>query len=124
MKKALAVLTVVAVLGFGTLAFAHGGGGGGMMGGGMMGGGMMRGGNGYGDGYGMMRGGNDKETKDFMEKTADLRRDLNKMRFEFDEAYRSGDETKARSLYQAIEELVEKIRQMAPKDSNYGGYGR
>ena len=135
MKKALAALTVVAVLSFGALAFAHGGGngsggygsgmmgsgmmGGGMMGGGMMGGGMMGGGSGYG---------NDKETKDFMEKTADMRRELNRMRFEFDEAYRAGDETKARSIYQAIEELAEKIRKMAPKGSSFsrgpGGYGR
>ena len=126
MKKALVALTVVAVLSFGTLSFAHGGGmmgggmmgggmmGGGSMGGGMMGGGMMGGGNGYGSGYG-----NDKESKDFMEKTAEMRRELNKLRFEFHEAYRSGDEKKARSLYQAMEELTEKIRKMAPE----GSYG-
>ncbi len=50
MKKALAALTVVAVLSFGALAFAHGSGNGrggygsGMMGGGMMDGGIMAGG--------------------------------------------------------------------------------
>ena len=144
MKKVLAALAVVAVLGFGVLAFADGMGGGygsggygggmmggnGMMGGGMMGGngmmgGGMMGGNGYGNGYGY---GNDKETKDFMEKSSDLRREMNKLRFEFDEAYRSGDEVAARRLYKSMEELAEKIRKMAPRGSNFpggsGGYRR
>jgi hypothetical protein len=126
MKKALAAFSALVILSFSVMAFANGGGmmGGGMMGGGMMGGGMMDGGmmdggmmgsgNGYGYGYS-----NDKETKEFMEKTAEMRRELNRLRFEFNEAYRSGDEVKARKLFQQIEELTYKIRQMAPKNRSY-----
>ena len=144
MKKTLAALTIVAVLGFGALAFAHGGGyGGGMMGGGngygMMGGGMMGGGNGYGMmGGGMMGGGygnhmqgrgngygDTKETREFMEKTADLRREMSKLRFEFDEAYRAGDEKTAKKLYKSIEELAEKIHDKAPKGNFFSrGFSR
>ena len=134
MKKTLAALTIVAVLSFGALAFAHGGGyGGGMMGGGY-GGGMIGGGN----GYGMMGGGNGnhmqgrgngygdtKETREFMEKTADLRREMSKLRFEFEEAYRAGDEKTAEKLYKSMEELAEKIHDKAPKGNFFSrGLGR
>ncbi len=115
MKKTLAALTIVAVLSFGALAFAHGGGyGGGMMGGGngygMMGGGYGNHMQGRGDSYG-----DTKESGEFMEKTADLRREMSKLRFEFEEAYRAGDEKTAEKLYKSMEELAEKIHDMAPK---------
>jgi hypothetical protein len=113
MKKTLAIFTVVAVLALGTLAFAHGGGGfgwgGGHMGPGMMGyGGHMTG---WGPGYG-----NTGETREFLDKTADLRREFHEKRFEYSEALRSGDDKKAEKIAKELDELSEKLYSKAPKD--------
>jgi len=110
MKKILAVITVVAVLSFGSLAFAMMGGYGGMMGG-------------YG-GYDR-NGDYGRADKEFLEKTVDIRRELNKKRFELEEAYLAGDEKKVKKLGSEIEKLDEKLYEMAPKGAYSGrGYGR
>jgi hypothetical protein len=118
MKRILVVLSLVAVLGIGTAAFAHGGfGWGGHMGSGWgMGPGMM----GYGPGYGYT-----EETQKYFEETADLRRDLHTKRFEYYEALRAGDTKKAEKIAREIEELTEKLYANAPRGRNFakGGYG-
>ena len=124
MKKSLVVVSVVAVLAIGTVAFAHGGFGGyGMMGYGP-GYGMM----GYGPGYGMMGyGGTDgtsPEFKEFLDKTADLRRDLAQKRFEYMEAYRTGDAKKAEKVAGEIETLTAKVRELAPATGGAFAYNR
>lgn len=123
MKKILAVITVVAVLSFGSLAFAMMGGSGGYGG---YGGHMMDGYGGYGGsgGYGGY-GGYGKADKEFLAKTVDIRRELNKKRFELEEAYRAGDEKKVSKLTREIEKLDEKLYEMAPRGGSSGrGYGR
>lgn len=115
MKKALVVVSVVAVLAIGTVAFAHGGFGGyGMMG--------------YGPGYGMMGyGGTDgtsPEFKEFLDKTTDLRRDLAQKRFEYMEAYRTGDAKKAEKVAGEIETLTAKVRELAPATGGAFAYNR
>ena len=128
MKKMLVALTIVAVLGLAGMAFAHGGGGygyeGHMMGGGHMGYGMM--GGGYGGGHMMERGpgyGYDKETKEFLDKTADLRKELHEKRFEYMEAWRADDEKKAEKLAKELDELAEKLYAEAPKGRYSGNSG-
>ncbi len=123
MKKLLVGLTVAAVLGLSALAFAHGGGGygyeGHMMGSGHMGYGMM-GNGGYGSDHMMGRGpgyGYDKETKEFLDKTADLRKELHEKRFEYMEAWRADDEKKAEKLAKELDELTEKLYAEAPEGS-------
>lgn len=125
MKRVLAVFVAVAVLSIGAIAFAHGGGYGGHMMGYGGGPGMM----GYGGGYGNHMGhgggpgmmgygpgyGSDKETKEFLEKTTDLRKELHDMRFEYMEAWRAGDEKKAEKLAKELDELSEKLYASAPK---------
>jgi len=117
MKKTLVALTIVAVLGFAAMAMAHGPGGGygGHMGYGY-GGGMM--GNGYGGGHMDYGYANDTETKAFLEKTADLRRELNTKRFDYEEAVRAGDEKKAEKLARELDELSAKLYKEAP--ASYG----
>lgn len=125
MKKAIIGVAIVAVLAFGTLAFAHGTGGwnGGHMmnrgyGGHMMGtdfGGHM--GNWTGPGYGA------RETdRKFLDETADLRRDLHEKRFEYFEAQRSPDTTNKtlENLEKEITELQAKVYENAPRTA----YGR
>jgi len=124
MKKALVALTVIAVLGFAAIALAHGPGGGygGHMRGYGYGGGMM----GYGSDYGTHMGygpGYSDESKEFLEKTADLRKELNTKRFEYSEALRIGDEKKAEKLAKELDELSEKIYKESPRSVSRG-YGR
>lgn len=124
MKKMLAVLTVVALLGFGAMAFAQSGGYG-MMGYGGGGYGNMMG---YGGGgYGMMGWGSDgqydKETSEFLDKTADLRKAFNEKRFEYMEAWRSGDKDKAEAISKELDALSDKIRAAAPADRTSGRNG-
>jgi hypothetical protein len=122
MKKTIVALTVIAVLGFAGMALAHGSGygyGGHMMG---YGGGHM----GYGSGYGGHMGygpGYSDESKEFLEKTADLRKKMHSKRFEYSEALRAGDEKKAEKLARELDELGEKIHKDAPR-SFKRGYGR
>lgn len=120
MKKTLTILTAVAVLGFATLAFAHGGGFG-------WGGGHMMGYGGYG---GHMMGwgpGNDstKDTSEYLDKTSDLRREFNEKRFDYMEALRSGDEEKSEKIAKELDEISKTLYKDAPKDRTYarGGYG-
>jgi len=117
MKKTLAVLTVVAVLALGTVAFGHGWGYGGHM---------------AGYGYGPMMGwgyggyeGNTDESTEFLSKTADLRRELNAKMFDYKEARRAGDVKKAEELAGDIAKLREKIYENAPEGKYFtrGGYG-
>ncbi len=109
MKKAVIAIGLVALLGFGTAAYAH------MMGGGY---GMM--GPGYGmmgPGYGHMWGGAaGKDTRKFFEETADLRREMNEKMFDYREAYWSGDTEKAETLEKEITALRDKIHEK-------GGFG-
>jgi len=120
MKKTVVALMIIAVLGFASVALAHGPGG--------YGGGMMGYGNhmGYGGGYGNHMGygpGYSDESKEFLEKTADLRKELNTKRFEYSEAIRTGDEKKAEKLAKELDELSEKIYKDAPRTAA-GAYGR
>lgn len=128
MKKTIIGVAVVAVLAFGTLAFAHGTGGwnGGHMmnrgyGGHMMGqdyGGHM--GNWTGSGYGARQ-----TDQKFLDETADLRRDLHEKRFEYFEAQRNPDTTNRTlaSLEKEITELQGKVYENAPRTA-YGSTGR
>jgi hypothetical protein len=132
MKRIFAVIAVVAVLSFGALAFAHSGGGYGTHGPGMMG----YGGDGHGPGF-MGYGGNnrghmmdrdteygyDKETKEFLDKTTKLRKELHEKRFDYMEAERAGDEKKAQKLTKELDELAEKLYAEAPKSRSNAGYG-
>jgi hypothetical protein len=109
MKKALAALTVVAVLGLGAAAFAHGGfGWGGHM-------------TGWGPGY----YGHTGEDSEFLDKTAGLRKELNQKRFDYYEALRAGDEKKAEKIAKELDELSEKLYAKAPRGRSFarGGYG-
>jgi len=127
MKKVLVIIAAVAALGIGSVASAHmyGTGSGYGYGGHMMGygyGPMM--GYGYGPmmGYGYGYGTADSKT---LEKTADLRRQLNDKQFEYSEALRTGDEKTAETLAKEIDELSAKIGTATPA-STYtarGGFG-
>lgn len=109
MKKALAVVMVVALLGLGTSAFAHGWGGGY--------GTHMRGG-----GYGPMWGYNGDEKT--LDETADLRAEIHGKRFEYAEALRTGDTEKARTLAKELDGLYGKLEAKAPAGREYfRGYG-
>jgi hypothetical protein len=106
MKRILAVLVVAAVLSIGAMALAHGGGYGGGYGGHMMG---------YGPGY-------DKDTSEYFDKTADLRKEFHDKRFEYMEAWRAGDREKAEKIAKELDEIAEKINAAAPKTTR--GFGR
>lgn len=120
MKKILTILTVIAVLGFTTLAVAHGGGfgwsGGHIMGYGGYGGHMM----GWWPGYDYS-----KDTKEYLDKTSDLRRDLHEKRFDYMEALRSGDEEKAEKIANELDEISKTLYRDARKGRYLarGGYG-
>lgn len=110
MKKTVVILAVVALLGIGTLAFANGYGG--YYGGHMMSGpGMMGWGTAYTD---------DTQTKEFLDKTTDIRKELHNKRFDYMEAWRSGDREKAEKLAKEIDELGGKIYAEAPKTRTFG----
>jgi hypothetical protein len=131
MKTLLVGITIVSVLALGTLAFAHGfggWGGGNMMGQGYGGGHMM------GPGYGGHMGGwaspgygTGQTDQKFLDKTADLRKDLHDKRFEYFESRRDpGTTTKTLAkLEKEIYELQEKIYEDAPRTPyrDRGGYG-
>ena len=76
---------------------------------------------GYGDNH--MGYGYDKE---FLDKTADLRKEFHEKRFEYMEAYRAGDEKKAKKLAKELDELSEKLHDAAPEGTfnDRGGNGR
>jgi hypothetical protein len=133
MKKVLAILTVVMVLSLGAIAFAQGSGYGGHMGygyddhmGSGYGGHMM--GPGYGDhmGYGghiMGRtGGYDQE---FLDETADVRKELHQKKFEYMEAVRDPktDEKTVATLEKEITELQDNLYAKAPRTARGFGYG-
>jgi hypothetical protein len=113
MKTVLATVVAVAVLGLAAVASANmwGYGGGYGYGGHMMG---------YGPGHGYAT-----EDREFLEKTADVRRELNTKRFEYQEALRTGDEKKAEKLAKELEELSDGLYAKAPRGRNFarGGSG-
>lgn len=128
MKKLLAAAAIVSVLAVGALAFAHApgwGGGGYMMNPGYVGGHMM--GQGHGSGYMMGRGGPGYGAdQNFLEETADLRKELHNKRFEYFEASRHPEVTKETlaKLEKEIYDIQVKIREKAPPTTGgYGGYG-
>lgn len=128
MKKVLVVLTVVAVLGLGAVAFAAWGGPGYGYGGYAMGPGMMYG---YGPGYGPMMGygygygaTNSAENQKFLKDTADLRQTINQKRFDYAEAVRNGDEKKAEALSKELDDLYNKLSEKAPEGYTGNGYAR
>ncbi|MEJ2182567.1 MAG: hypothetical protein P8Y66_03495 [Nitrospirota bacterium] len=135
MKKVLAVLAAVAVLGVGATAFANwaGGPGSGYMGGyGIMGSGpgymggyghMM----GYGPGYGHMMGygygpgyGVDQKT---LQETADLRQEIQSKQLEYSEALKAGNEKKADKLARELNDLTQKFSATAPTAAYGYGWG-
>ncbi len=88
MKKALAVLVALGLLGFGAMAFAHGGGDGPGYGSG----GYGKGGHSCG---GPGQGIDPEKSEAFFKETYELRKTLHGKMFELKEAYFSGDEEKA-----------------------------
>jgi hypothetical protein len=134
MKTFIAILAAAALFVIGALAYAHGTGGGGWGGGHMMdgyGGHMMgqgHGGHMMGQGYGghMMdsRGSGYGADKQFLDETADLRKDLHDKKFEYFEASRNPETDPAAltKLERELYEIQSKIREKAPR-RNYGGSG-
>jgi hypothetical protein len=144
MKRYLVVMTMVLVLGFAGAAFAHGQGYGDHMG---QGNGNQGYGNHMGQGYGNHMGqgnGNQgygnhmgqgygnhmrsdysdsKEVQEFLDKTAELRREFNEKRFDFREAKRAGDDKTADKLAKQLDELQEKLYKEAPKERSYSQSG-
>lgn len=127
MKSFIAILTVAALFVIGAMAYAHGTGAGGWGG---YGGHMME--PGYGGhimgGYGghMMdrQGPGYGADKEFLDKTADLRKELHEKKFDYFEATRN-PETEPAALTKLEKELYDiqsKIRDKAPR-GNYGGSG-
>lgn len=127
MKKVLAGLTVVTLLAFGAVAFAHGTG---QWGGGHMG----YGGYGMGPGYGMghgygghMYGRTGGYDQKFLDETADLRKELHNKKFEYFEATRDPN-TPAETitkLEKEINDIQEKLYEKTPRTAfkGHGGYG-
>jgi Spy/CpxP family protein refolding chaperone len=111
MKKFLAVIAVVAVLGVGTVASAH------MFGGGYGDGPMM----GWGPGYGY---GSDENRAKFLDETAEARQKIHEKRFEYSEALRTGDEKKAEALAKELDELTDEVYTKAPRRGFGRGYGK
>jgi hypothetical protein len=124
MKRALITLTVVSILAFGAMAFAHGYGGwsGGHMMGPGYGGHMMESGS---RGHMMDRGTRGFETdQKFLNETTDLRKGLHEKRFQYFEARRNPDTTTETltELEKDIYELQENIHEKAPRTA-YSGTG-
>lgn len=123
MKKVVIGLTVLALLGIGAVAFAHGPGWGGNMGYGN-GGYMMGPGSGHMYGYGAMMGwfGGDQK---FLDETKDLRKELHEKRFEYMEAVRNPetDEQTVTKLEKEITELQDKLYAQAPRTARGFGHG-
>ncbi len=113
MKKALAVITIVALLAIGVVAFAHGPG--------FWGSGHMTGsdyGYGMGPGYGgHMYGQTSEAEQKFLDETTDLRKELHNKKFEYFEATRkpeTGKETITK-LEKEISELQDKLYEKSPR---------
>lgn len=131
MKTILVGITVVSVLAFGAIAFAHGYGGWG--GGHMMGSDYSRGhmmGPGYNGHMGAWTGpgyGNTQTDQKFLDKTADVRKEFHDKRFEYFEAQRDPKTTdrELAQLEKEMYELQEKIYKDAPRTAyrGAGGYG-
>ena len=134
MKTFIAVLAAAALFVIGAMAYSHGTGAGGSGGGHMMGGyggHMMEqgyGGHMMGQGYSghMMdrKGPGHGTDKEFLDKTADLRKDLHEKKFEYFEASRNPETDPAMltKLDKELYEIQSKIREKAPR-GNYGGSG-
>ncbi len=128
MKKLLISLTVVAVLAFGVMVYAHGPGwGGGKMMGPGYGGHMM------GQWYGghmtgpMMGWSGAGDNQKFLDETADIRKELHEKKFEYFEALRD-PETSAKTitkLEKDLRDLQEKLYAKAPGPAygRFGGFG-
>jgi hypothetical protein len=127
MKKALVVLSVVALLAIGITAFAHGPG---WERGYMAGPGYNHMGQGYGygecGGPGACAGAGSTLNKKFLDETSDLRREMNQKRFEYMEAIRNPktDEKTIASLEKELDELRAKIHEKAPEGFYGRGYGK
>ena len=143
MKTFIAVLAVAALFSIGAMAYAHGTGAGGPGGGHMVGGygghmmeqgygghmmGPGYGGHMMGQGYGrhMMdrKGPGHGADKEFLDETADLRKELHEKKFEYFEASRNPETDPAvlTKLDKELYEIQSKIREKAPRESS-GGYG-
>ena len=121
MKKVLVGLTVLTLIALGAIAYADGPGwfGGYHMGPGYGGGYHMMG-PGY---YGHMRGWTGGYDQNFLNETADTRRELNNKQFEYSEAIRNPN-TKPETITKLeteITELQNKLYAKAPRGT-YGGY--
>jgi hypothetical protein len=124
MKKLVLGLTVVSLIAFGALTYAHGPGGWG--GGNMMGQGYGTHMMGPGGGHMMGWSGSGYDQK-FLDETREQRRELHDKKFAYFEALRDPNttpETKTK-LENEIQELQETIREKAPRTTygKFGGYG-
>jgi hypothetical protein len=125
MKTFIAVLAAAALFVIGAMAYAHGigasGYGGHMMGQGY-GGHMMD--PGYGGHMMDRKGPGYGADKEFLDETADLRKELHEKKFEYFEANRNPETApdKLTKLEKELHEIQSKIREKAPRES-YGGYG-
>ena len=118
MKKVLISLAVVAILAIGVAVYAQGSGWGGNYG--HPGYGYHTMGTGYG---GHMRGWTGGYDQNFLNETADTRRELNNKQFEYSEAIRNPN-TKPETITKLeteITELQNKLYAKAPRGT-YGGY--
>ncbi|MDH4231024.1 MAG: hypothetical protein OEW04_03225 [Nitrospirota bacterium] len=124
MKKMLAVISVLSIFVFGTLAFAHGPGAWGgvhMMDCGY-GGHMIRPGHGHGHFYGCA----DAYDQKFLDETAALRKELHSKKFDYAEALRNpeADPKAITELEKEIRDLQDEIHEKAPDTAGrgHGGY--
>ena len=134
MKTIFAIIAAVSLLAVGTMAFAHGNNSSGGWGNGHMGqgysGNMMGSGGHMGQGYGGHMGqAYDKgrspgaeADQEFLDKTADLRKDIHNKRFEYREAARNPETTnkELRNIEKEIFDIQTKIQEVAPR-SAYSG---
>ena len=119
MKTIIATIVAVSLLVLGTMAFAHGPGGGG--GGHMMDQGhrgQMMGGYGRGGGPDL------KADQEFLDKTVELRKTFHEKKFEYREAVRDPETTNKEltKIEREMFDIKSKIREIAPR-SAFGGYG-
>jgi hypothetical protein len=125
MKKIVAGLVVVVLLSAGIIAYAHGPG--------MWGGGQMMGpayGNQMGPGFGghMMRGGAQGYGPDqeFLNETADQRKELHEKKFVYFEALRDPEVSRETitKLEKEIDALQDKIHEKSPRTASGRAWGR